>query len=396
MSTPNSQLPAPADSGAYRARQRSPAVATGGGGLQQSRPFGEFVARSSWADRSGEIWPSGRSRSNWRGGGGLAAIKECRLSRRILLIAPYRLASRLPDCYAPGAAARRRHRERRRHCRPRRRRRARQARAAGPGSDRGRLRDVRGRRGPDDRLVHADPGGSCTRRRRRRPPHLRRRQPRRRLRRVESRRARRSPRSCSTASSPENRKRAVQAAQAYLGRQGGDAELRRHLRHRPVAEAARAVHAQRRRGAPGAEPDGHGQQPGFNCAGDAAAARRRRVRRRRRPPTRRTAPRPARAPGMPARSAPRPATPGSRRCRPASCPASRQSSATSPATSPTDGLVAIVRTLGRLPGRKSVILFSEGLDDHDPVGAAVLWASSTPPTAPTSASTPSTPPACAP
>ena len=47
--------------------------------------------------------------------------------------------------------------------------------------------------------------------------------------------------------SPRAGKRAVQAAQAYLGNKDGDAELRRHLRHRPVADAARAVHAQRRR-----------------------------------------------------------------------------------------------------------------------------------------------------
>ena len=198
----------------------------------------------------------------------------------------------------PGTSARRRHRQGRRDGRPRRRRRARQARPAGAGSHRGRLRAVRGRCAAEDRLVHANPGsvgGTSTPAAAAPAPAARRRRPRRR---VESTRARRSPPSSSTGSSLENRKRAVQAAQSYLG---DKEEMQNYvgifgidLSLRPLVPFTRNGVAR----APGAEPDGHGQQPGSQLAGDAAAARRRRVRRRRRPPTRRTAPRPARARGI--------------------------------------------------------------------------------------------------
>ena len=61
----------------------------------------------------------------------------------------------------------------------------------------------------------------------------------------------------------------------------------------------------------------------------------------------------------------------------------------------TNSLFAIVNTLGRIPGRKSLMLFSQGLKIPDAVQRLFL-ASSTPPTAPTSASTPWTRQACAP
>ena len=60
----------------------------------------------------------------------------------------------------------------------------------------------------------------------------------------------------------------------------------------------------------------------------------------------------------------------------------------------TNGLFAIISTIARLPGRKSMILFSEGIAIPRP-SSGCSSASSTPPTAPTSASTPWTRRACA-
>ena len=157
-----------------------------------------------------------------------------------------------------------------------------------------------------------------------------------RLRRIKPTQARRSPPSSSTGWSLENRKRAVQAAQAYVGDKeemqnyvgifGIDLSLRPLV---PFTRNGVAVRQALNRMATGSSPTSTRRR----CSSSA----RRRVRRRRQPPTRRTAPRPARGRGMPARSGPRPATPGSRRCRPASCPASRKSSAISPGTSPSTG-----------------------------------------------------------
>ena len=295
----------------------------------------------------------------------------------------------------PGASAGRRHSERRRHRGPRRRRRARQARAAGARPDRGRLRAVRGRRRPEDWLVHANPGSRRRPRKRRRPPRL--------------------PGCCSAGARPgESSRRGPGGHRDRLPRpgarepqargaggagvprrQGGDAELRRHLRHRPVAEAARPVHAQRRRRAPGAEPDGHRQQPGFNspemqqqraggeCGGDVSHQRGeqrhgRRGRGKHRRGRDRGRRRQAGADG-----------------RPASCPASRKSSAISP------GYIADRRAGRDRPDARPAAGTQERhppfrrADDHDRSRRGCSMASSTPPTAPTSASTPSTPPACA-
>ena len=148
---------------------------------------------------------------------------------------------------------------------------------AGQGSDAGRLRDPRRRRGADDRLVHADPrecvgehggtrGGTSSTGRQCRRARVRGGDcggPRRHRDRV----PRPEPRD------PEARR----GVGAGLPRtKGRDVELRRHLRDRPLADASRAFHPQRLCGPPGAEPYGDGGQCRVQCSGNAAAARRRR------------------------------------------------------------------------------------------------------------------------
>ena len=253
----------------------------------------------------------------------------------------------------PGAAASCRHDERRRHCRPRRRRRARQARAAGARSHRGRLRGVRGRCGPEDRLVHAGPAGSGRR------WHDGGCRPR-------AGGGRPATPASGVDTGPavtaivfdglelEKRKRAVQAAQAYLG---DKEEMPNYVGIFGIDLSLTPLVPFTRNGvvaAPGAEPDGHGQhvrlstrrrcsssaQGGSAAATSAANAA-----------NRATA---GAAAGMPARSGPRPGDAmlaqmeSQHRVR-----ASRSWSATSPATSPPTALFAIISTLRRLPGARA-------------------------------------------
>ena len=294
------------------------------------------------------------------------------------------------------AAARGRHTEGRRHRGARRRRRARQAWTAGARLDRGRLRAVRGRRRrrrsarsrqsrePPAAPSTATAAAACAGCRRRRP--------------APASQADAGP-AVTAHRLPRARAREPQARRAggagVPRRQGGDAELRRHLRHRPVAEAARPVHAQRRRRAPGAEPDGHAAPARLQLAGDAAAARggecggdvghqrgeQRHGRRGRGE--------------LPARSGPRPATPGSRRWRPASCRGFQEIERNQSGYIAIDGLFAIVQDARPAAGTQERHPPFRRADDHDRSRSGCSMASSTPPTAPTSASTPSTPRACA-
>ena len=263
-------------------------------------------------------------------------------------------------------------------------------------SDAGRLRDPRRRRGADDRIVHADP-------RRRAGEHA-------------------APAAAPAA--PAGNAAAPASAPAIAARsrrhrdclprpqprgpqarggggaglprtEGRDAELRRHLRNRPLAGApafpspatamrsARRSIAWRRGAAPGSMLR--------KCSSSAPTPRMQR----RQPPPPPTA-RPARrAPETAAMSAPPPATPSWRRWKPAWCRGFQAMERNQQGYIATNALVAIVRTLGRCPAGRA---WSSSPRDwrFRPTSRGCSSASSTRPTAPTSASTRSTPPACAP
>ena len=182
------------------------------------------------------------------GGGKMTVIATCRSALPFSVVLAIRWQGRRSNSTAPPAPQRAAGtRQRRRPRRARRRRRPRPARAAGPRPDAGRLRGARGRRAAEDRIVHAglreraSAGGGGARA----PPRSR------------ARPARARAHAAAVDNGPVvtalvfDRLTPEAAASGRAGgaglprHQGRDAELHRHLRRRPGADAVRAVHAQR-------------------------------------------------------------------------------------------------------------------------------------------------------